>query len=350
MLGRSEADRGHGSCAYAPGLLVPVAHERRQRLEDRVRVHHEQVTQRLGHHVAHALLRRVRILAEDRQHTRDVRTQVVRQGAVAGRPLRHANGNDLAQGSQQQILRLMPLGRGARCLHVVDDYLQQGAHGTNSRVAQGQRSCKPNLILAALQLLQESVAEARRLGEVSVLPCLAQREQRQLALLDSLRRRRCRARLDDCQEVLDCLALHVLLRGGDDGRHALRERAYHVPLRLRLRIGDARSIAELLPKVIEGAVVLVLRYPGEEEEDGVQRAALEQWRAADVQHRWHALLCDDRGHLRRVPQRLDRHLHAEVRDVEVRVRDKGHDVGQDLHHGLLRHAAAIPSDEMHQGV
>mmetsp|Transcript_84932 Transcript_84932/g.237008 ORF Transcript_84932/g.237008 Transcript_84932/m.237008 type:complete len:229 (+) Transcript_84932:115-801(+) len=77
-----------------------------------------------------------------------------------------------------------------------------------------KRECrrKPDLVLRTFQLAQERAAEARGLGEVHVLPSLAQGKQRQLALVDTLGRGRRAALLDGPQECLNSRGLHVLGR------------------------------------------------------------------------------------------------------------------------------------------
>mmetsp|Transcript_8430 Transcript_8430/g.22916 ORF Transcript_8430/g.22916 Transcript_8430/m.22916 type:complete len:750 (+) Transcript_8430:1461-3710(+) len=123
-----------------------------------------------------------------------------------------------------------------------------------------------------------------------------------------------------------------------------------MPLRLRLRICNDRGIAELLPELLERAVLPLLRDLGKEEQDGIQRAALQERRPAHIQDRRHALLNDHGRHLRGVIQHLYRHLDAQVRDVQVRVGDEGHYVADDLHHRLHRHAGSVLLHEMHQRV
>mmetsp|Transcript_5242 Transcript_5242/g.15476 ORF Transcript_5242/g.15476 Transcript_5242/m.15476 type:complete len:966 (+) Transcript_5242:75-2972(+) len=349
LRGREAHGRDRGG-AHPPAVRVLVREQGHERPQHRVLVHHQQVPERLGDDVPHALLLGVRILGQDRQHPRYVRPEVLRHRLAGLRPLRHAEGHDLAERGQQQVLRLLALGSGAGLLHIVDEHLEERAHGADRGVAQGQRRGLPDLVLLALQLPQQSLAEARRRGEVRVLPRLAQRQERELALVRGLGRGRRLAALHGREEVLHGLDLHVLGRGPHGGREALGQRAYHMPLRLRLRGGNARGVTELLPQPLEGAVRAVLRDPRQEQQDRVQRRALQQRRPAHGQHGRHALLHDHGRHLRRGLERLDGDLHAEVRDVQVRVCDEGHDVAVYLHQGLRGHAVAVLLHEVHERV
>mmetsp|Transcript_30927 Transcript_30927/g.79410 ORF Transcript_30927/g.79410 Transcript_30927/m.79410 type:complete len:343 (+) Transcript_30927:964-1992(+) len=306
--------------------------------------------ERLRHHVADALLVGVRVLAQDGQHSRHVRPEVLAQGEVARPPLRHADGDDLPQRGQQQVLRLLALGRRSSRLSVVDDDLEQSAHGTDGGVAERQRRGEPHLVLRVLELLEQRLAEARGPGEVGVLAALTQGEQRELALLRGLRLHNRAALLDFAEEALNRLLLHVCSRCNDNSRKALGQRRNNLALRLGLSSGDARGVRKLRAKPLEGAVLAVLRNSGQKVQDRLQSAALQQRRPANDEHRGHALLHDDGRQLWGGGQRLHRHLHAEVCDVQVRVRDEGNDVGQDLHRGLLRHALAVLPQHVHQGV
>mmetsp|Transcript_77181 Transcript_77181/g.213367 ORF Transcript_77181/g.213367 Transcript_77181/m.213367 type:complete len:231 (+) Transcript_77181:1579-2271(+) len=97
-------------------------------------------------------------------------------------------------------------------------------------------------------------------------------------------------------------------------------------------------------------MVSVLGDPGQEQEDGVQGAALQKGRPAHIQDCRHAPLDCHRGHRGGVLQHLDSDLHAQVSDVQVRIGDEGHYVTSDLHHSLHWHAAAILLHQVHQGV
>mmetsp|Transcript_67273 Transcript_67273/g.156175 ORF Transcript_67273/g.156175 Transcript_67273/m.156175 type:complete len:388 (-) Transcript_67273:872-2035(-) len=123
-----------------------------------------------------------------------------------------------------------------------------------------------------------------------------------------------------------------------------------MPLSLCLGICDHRRVAELLPQPFERAMVSVLCDLGQEQEYGVQRTALEERRPADYQDRWHALLDDHRSHLRRVLQNLDRNLHAQVSDVQIRVGDEGHHIDDNLHHCFHGHAASVLLHQVYEGV